>query len=415
MFYGENAKGASLQEPLSSMPNARARAEPLIVDPLILEVAVQMVVNNIERGSHNVSEARLESRRRLLKMAEVLPLVCKTFRDAAREDKRHAYVVFYERCRLNNNFDSSFLEGVPQTVPFFTGHVPDAARLPSEALLDLRSVECIGDRVSTVLELEATDNESVAVYEHMLQLHVHDLTPGLPNRVHALVSRMRALSQGLRQVRPQTWFRQCQNQECNRLYFAGPEEARPSTDEPSYWDIVCGGEVSPEPRTESFCCSACHVQYSNQLRAAMPKVALDQDVSLTSQGRARVLEGFRRAIRRNRDISRHIRTVQKQPQIYTALGTTFDTLKERYIRMLNIDLGLLYCASVCAESAAMSNGRILPGMAPHWRTRPVFFSRPIQKVQDLFERCNAKSHILYNMGLDEPFFQKLSQQAHRLF
>lgn len=381
-------------------------------DTQVVDVIIQFVCDAINRGSAGIKECELVRRDTMFRLAEVLPLLNRQIRDAVLNDARFPCLIFYERCRLFKTFDKSFLEGVPIFLTLFVGHLPTAAELPQNALVSMSEIEVVADRAVTVYELERRDN-SRDFLNHIDRLRVEDLPSGVPLRAHALVARMRSVAQGLRLNRPADFFKQCGNDECGRLSFVGsPRQA--TQGELSYWDLLAGDTASPIS-CNSFCCSTCYAQFQRQLNEAMPPFKLDEDDLICVTGRSRVVECFRRALKRNRLVARHIRLVKKNSSKYTAISTYFDVMVKRYVKILNIDAGFLYAAAQIAESPALSANKVLPGSAKGWRNRPVFWASSIRTVQKIFEKSNVSDSILYNLSLDEPYFDHLRRVAGRLF
>ena len=381
----------------------------------VFDVVIQSVTDRIQAG-YCTSGSELDLRDAVFALLEALPLLNKSLCNKAHSDARLSALLFYERCRTNSRTGfSHFLEGVPSGLPLFVGACP--VEFSFQAVQDMRLIQCVANRVAHVQDLEKLDRNSHSYEQAALQHALGDLAPGLPPVVHMLISQQRSVSQALRATRPASWFAQCRNAECNRLFFVGPPSRRPNTAAnsgfSSYWESLSDG-ASFDADPEGFCCSACHAQFARQLGAAMPPVDLD-DENCQKQGPARVSESYKLALRRNRDCARHMRTVSKNAAAYSALGETFPQLKANYVKLLNCDLGILHAAQHVAESAALRHNKVLPGSTANWRSRPVFYVNAIRAVKALFCKSKVQDVILYNVALDEPFLERIEAGASKMF
>ena len=126
-------------------------------------------------------------------------------------------------------------------------------------------------------------------------------------------------------------------------------------------------------------------------------------------------EAFRHALRRNEAFSRHLRATEKG-RTYSVLGAAnYRALRKRLVRSLNVDLGLLYAASLLAESRSLSTGRVLPGISEGWRSRPSFYWRAIRAVGRLYALHHKSDRVVYNLIVNEPYLDKLRAHASGMF
>ena len=404
----------------------------------ILECSVQGLCEWIEFGESGLTKFEQEQRTWAAAMLNKVPNTCTAMRDRMRNDSRYTAVMFYERTRLGAAASGHFLEGLATGLPLFTGAT--AVVLKDEDIKKLRLRDVVADRIKTVSSLELLKNDSERLQKLVEDYTLSDLPPGLPGRIHVFISRMRAICQGLQRVKPETSFKQCKNCECNRKFYMGtPTELGPelklygkpnlscgsnangnhghsSTD--AYWDLAAG---EPELRHEQreFCTWSCCMQWRWQLGQAMPTMTacvMIADYQCVKIGRARVPEALRACGKRNEVASRHFRSIQKDRRVFSAVSSRDLRLqRERRIRMLNVDLGILYASSILAESKALSSNKVLPGASEGWRSRPVFYAKAVKSVMGIYNKHHVGGNVVSNLLVNEPFLVKLKEKASKVF
>lgn len=388
---------------------------------LVIETSIQQLCDWINAGESNATIASFE-RTYCAAMLNKLPLTCKALSEKATQDERFAALLFYERTRLGAPNSGHFLEGLAGGLPLFTGHV--TIQLPDDDLRKLRLRDVIADRIRTVANLENLSNDSAKLAELTAANKINDLPPGLPGRVHIFVARMRAICQGLKRVKTNSDFAQCQNRECNRAFYIGQpletwQEYSAHKKEMDYWELAAGAScIKCEQR--SFCTWSCCEQWKWQLSSALPPVdrpTMEVDMECRKGGRARVSEALRLALKRNDSASRHMRYVAKGRRTFPAVSKgDIERERKRRVKMYNVDTGLLYAASLLADSATLSTGRILPGLSEGWRSRPMFYTRALREVGKLYAAKHvAKDSIICGTYMDEPFLHKLNNKKKGLF
>ena len=82
---------------------------------------------------------------------------------------------------------------------------------------------------------------------------------------------------------------------------------------------------------------------------------------------------------------------------------------------MNIDIGLLYAASVVADSKSLSANRVLPGAAENWRSRHVFYAKAVAEVSKIYDKYHRGGNVVANFLIHEPFLAKLKEKASRVF
>ena len=85
------------------------------------------------------------------------------------------------------------------------------------------------------------------------------------------------------------------------------------------------------------------------------------------------------------------------------------------MRSLNIDLGVLYAASVVAESQSLSAGKVLPGASRGWRSRPRFYAAAVRRVAELYDKHHRGDAIISNVLGHWPFLVKVRERASTIF
>lgn len=399
----------------------------------VLQHAVEMLCSAIDRGAGG--DRWRDTRNYGAAMLNKLPVTCQRLRGVARGDTRYAAVMFYERTRLGAAASGHFLEALAPGLSLFSGNTSVA--LQDSDLRKLRLRDVVSDRIKTVSNLENLHNDTERLAQLINDHTLPDLPPGLPGRVHVFVARMRGICQGLRRVKPQAHFRQCRNCECRRVFYAGaPNEtgaeapaggpqgghaASPSEGpraSGSYWDLAAGGPLFADEQSE-FCTWSCCEQWRWQLGNALPAddtVAMVADVDCRKVGRARVPEALRAVGKRNERASRHLRIIKKEQRVFTALSAPeLKRQRTRRVRMLNIDMGLLYASSVVADSKTLSANKVLPGASENWRSRPAFYAKAVREVAKIYDKHHSGDNVISNMLVNEPFLLKLREKVSRVF
>lgn len=396
----------------------------------IIQHVVEMLCAAIDRGTESLEQFMPiygpDHMRRNYNAAMMnkLPVTCHYLRRVARGDTRYTAVMFYERTRLGAARSGHFLEALPPGLSLFSGHTQ--VHLQDEDLRRLKLRDVVHDRIKTVTNLEMMQNNTERLVQLIKDHTLPDLPTGLPGRVHVFVARMRAICQGLRRVKPDSHFRRCRNRECCRLFYAGaanetasqgegPVSPTSPVENNSYWDLAAGGPTVTDEQSE-FCTWSCCEQWRWQLGHALPSAIMTADHGCRKTGRARVPEALRAVSKRNEQASRHMRTIKKEQREFKALGTTeLRAQQQRRIRTLNVDLGLLYVASVVADSRTMSNNKVLPGAHDNWRSRPAFYAKALKEVGKIYDKYHVGGNVIANMIVHEPFLIKLKERAAKVF
>lgn len=401
---------------------------------MLVQHAVQMLCDAIETGRPASNSSLLLERNKNAAMLNKLPVLCQSLRNTARADTRYTAALFYERTRLGCADSGHFLEGLAPGLPLFAGHTN--VNMVDNDLRKLKLRDVVVDRVKTVSSLEELGNQSDRFKSLVRDYTVNDLAAGLPGRVHIFIARMRAVCQGLHRVKPASFFRQCRNCECSRIFYCGaptesghaaasaalransslPSPASPSA--PSYWDAAGGRAESGHSQSE-FCTWMCCNQWKWQIKHALPSMdesELVADTDCRKRGRARVPEALRKIGKRNEKAARHLRSIEKERRRFPALGSNeLKNQRSRLVRMLNVDIGLVYASAIVADSRSMSANIVLPAAAEGWRSRPAFYARALKEVGRLYDQHHRSDHVISNMLNRERFLEKLKQSAKSVF
>lgn len=401
-----------------------------------LQHGVQMACDYIDKGNEtfislSAEKAMVKKGERNLNasMLNKLPVICKHLHGVASGDSRYSSVMFYERTRLGAASSGHFLEGLPAGLSMFAGQTNVA--LQDSDLIKLKLKDVVADRVKTVCNLEALHNNEPRLLSLIDDYKLADVASGTPGRVHVFLARMRAICQGMRRVKPHGHIKQCHNRECCRLFYCGARnevsavestaedlfgECKPKY-ESDYW-VMCAGGQHHLDQQSNFCTHTCFKQWSTQVHQALPDSSegfLVADYQVRKTGRARVGEALRLICKRNEQASRHLRVIQKERRVFPAVeAQELRQYRERRVRALNVDLGLVYVASVLAESKSLSDSRVLAGMNEGWRNRSMFYSRSIKEIGKLYDKHHIGGNVISNMHVMEPFLEKLKSKAARL-
>ena len=82
---------------------------------------------------------------------------------------------------------------------------------------------------------------------------------------------------------------------------------------------------------------------------------------------------------------------------------------------MNVDIGLLYAASVIAESGNLCSGKVLPGQRLYWRDDFLFFAKPLSIVTKTYAKMKRKEGIVSSMLTLPKYLEALHKQAHKMF
>lgn len=417
----------------TALSGVRCTDQNLITRALdeLMQNAVEYLCESIAIGEAGMTQLPMLARRQVRNwvacMLNKLPAACQTLRATARSDPRYAAVMYYERTRSGASGSGHFLEGLPSGLSLFSGQT--AVTLADDDLRKLRLRDIVCDRMKTVASLELFTNTNPRYVKLAADYALPDVPAGLPGRIHVFVTRMRAICQGLRRVKPEAHFRQCRNCACNRLFYAGspvetgqayPVGASPRSPAGGsvFWDMAAGEpEISDNQR--DFCTYACLQEWKWQLKQALPETSdrvLVADVNCRKSGRARVPEALRLVSKRNEKVGRHLRTIEKQHRSFSAVSEReLAKQRARVTRMLNVDLGLVFASGLMAESRGLAGNKVLAGATEGWRSRPAFYAKALREVGAIYDRTHKSGNVIGSLLVHEPFLSKLKQKAKVLF
>ena len=399
-----------------------------------LEYAILYMSDLIELGEIGcevgVTHKLINLRRDLFAIINTLPLTCSTFYGVATQHTAFEYILFYERIRLGISSQSFFLDGVPSNINLFVG--PTSLNLPTEQVGRLKLRDVIADRLNVVGKLEAMQKGSTRKVELTTQ-YTAGLGADVPGPARFLVARTRAVFRGLRATKRDDLFSNCANCNCTRLFYTGElseswsnatsvsfgSDDEDSSNSLNYWENVAGSSIdSTLPDTRRFCSRACSDQHAYHLKLMMPdfNLHMDADDVAKKSGRARVQESFKLALKRNEIAARALRTSRTKTIKNIAVSNDeLELHRERRITALNVDIGLLYAASMIAESSTLSRGRILPGSFMYWRDEPQFYAKPLLEVIKIYSNMRRKEGIVSSLLTTPKFLEKIQTKAHRMF
>ena len=313
-------------------------------------------------------------------MLNALPVVCHQGRITATGEPAYAPVIWYERTRLGWVNRTYFLDGAPAALALFGA--PIALEFPVTQMRDLLYDDVVDERVQTIVKLEAMPPgcaKRVQLASSLDQLP--DMAPTVPQPVRFFVSRARSMCHGLRAAKSPTYFSQCQNDMCARIFYKGerpysefgyPACSIANEDEP-YWQ-ACAPRPAYDTNTKRFCSAVCGRQWTDHWQRLMPDVliAYDADADVhgdTEEDRRRCAKAFECAIQRNGEANRAIKKKRKWHRRSCGAVSRADANREFEARldMLNVDTGLLYAAQLAAKLPQLARRRRLPGAGVQWR------------------------------------------------
>jgi hypothetical protein len=383
--------------------------------------SLSCIINNEEIG--------LSMRKHFFSITNKLPILCRSMYEEAKQHIAFEYILFYERTRLQIPCRSFFFDGVPHGVNLIG---PTTVNIQPEEIQNYKFCDVIINRFNTVYHMESmVDRDRKNL---LIQLHAAELPIQVPGPIRFVVARLRAVFRSLREIRSPNVFTQCNNCNCNRMFYRGDiteswsnsavsevylgGDEDEETNSNTYWNRTIGISNNPIPDARRFCSRACANQHALHFKLLMPDsgLHLDADDIAKKAGRARVVESFRLAKKRNEKAARALRTIKTKMFNNIAVSKSeVDLHHEQKIRSLNIDLGLLYAASLIAECATMSNGITLPGQNIYWRDNPIYYARALRIICTIYD-TNARKEGIISSTLTMPkFLTKLKSVTHKLF
>ena len=201
-----------------------------------------------------------------------------------------------------------------------------------------------------------------------------------------------------------------------QVSLGGEEEEE--NDSQDYWNRIAGLPLDATPETRRFCCRACANQHAHHLKIMMPDCGLhmDADDFATKSGRARISESFKLALKRNEVAARALRTARTKSVSNLAVSKEeLEVHRQKRITALNVDIGLLYAASIISESSNLSTGRILPGQRIYWRDNPSFYAKPLAVINKIYSNTKRKEGIVSSLLTMPRFLENIQVKAYRMF
>lgn len=393
----------------------------------VIEFATAQICDMIEHGE--VEHPTFRLRRAFVRILNVLPMTCWSFHRIAHQHAAFEYVLFYERIHLGFSSPHYFLDGLPQSVQLFSGSTHMAQKLVDSQLAKLKYKDIIGDRLSTMSKLERMKK----IDSRKMQLCKEsrgDLHNSIPGPVCVLIARCRAVCQGVRRVKNARLFVQCANCNCNRVFYTGEFHERwhasvddddAEDDESIYWQrlfSVNGTNSTYECATKRFCSQACTLEHSIHLQAMLPDSGplLDADDAATRVGRSRVAQSLKLALKRNEHAARSLRNSRSRVRGNLAVDSKeIQAHRDMHIDALNVDVGILYAASIIAESSVLSKHKLLPGSKLYWRDDALYWARALACVTKIYIGMKRKEGIVSSLLTMPRFLEVIQAKAHTMF
>ena len=375
----------------------------------IVDIFVEALCALVDAGGSGDCNS-LYRRNLLVSFLNNLPILNRTLCSLAQADGRYASVMYYERTRLGAGASGHFLEALPRGLSLFGFNADECMEMNLQASL----IRISKERTALIEKLEARKHAApdMAGGDNCL-----DLSAGVPWRAQHFVAAQRSYVARMRGTKPAHFFCQCPHRACQRMVYCGPIRQMPDhgDDAPGYWSVLDKKSNSLDVHAAKFCSWFCRQSHSKDvtvLKESLQFGSLDADTDCRKEGRLRVAEALRKCARRNESIGRALRELESTLHTPSIDPRPFlVTMKRR----LNIDLGLLYAASILAESRSLSEGKVLAGAHDAWRGRPVFYMHAIRTVGEIYDKHHKGGNVVSNLHIDEPFLRKLKAVCLRIF
>ena len=370
----------------------------------LVEVACELISARVAVGG--------ETRQTVTYALSVLPLLNAELAATARNDARFAWVVFYSRS-LESACRARIFEFAPPSLRLDGGHTHGYA--VDDPTLKKKTVAEISESLYVVqTNLETARRLKVS-------FTLKDVPATLPVRVKIFVSQIRGLFKALRRIKTKNCFTKCST--CRRGHYKSSLTSDPkhgAEDASVYAELCAGPSTGVGKKPTSFCSGACACAWRRSIERFVgvprPSILLNSRERTSAHGRARVSVALAAALKRNAD---YRRTLSKAPKPPESICELVLSERERRVRSLNIDVGLLYCSSVLAVSRSLAGNRILAGAAEGWRSRAIFFAKPIKTINKHYELHHRdRTRVLSNLLTEHPdrgFVAKLRTTARTVF
>lgn len=388
----------------------------------VLDYALSELCRMVSLGEGALSASDTQLRTDFFRVLNCFPVLCHSLLDQARLHEAFEYVLYYERVRNGVMENRFFLDGLPAGVQLFVGGFNEAHRPASVQRFKVH--DAVSDRLCTVTTLEKMDRARVA---QVLTDSATGLGDAVPARVRIFLDRTRAVCQGIRATERDELFRHCENMNCQRIFYSGEpaeawaraahstcDDADDVNDSSDYWQQVGNLVVERPPASRCFCSRACYREHAVHLKSMCPDhdLVLDADNVSEKTGRARVAHAFRLALRRNEKAARALRTMRSKSRSNLAVASALlERHRLRTITALNVDLGVLYAASLVAESATLSRDKLLPGCRLYWRDDPSVWAKAAKAVMAIYARARRKEGIVSSLTTVPEFMEQVAARA----
>lgn len=316
-------------------------------------------------------------------------------------DPTFAPVLYYERvrvglARIKTNTDDTVIgfsmECLPASLSLF-GNVLGHAMHPNKCR-DITLSDFINEQTKLVQKLECTSSDDNHRAFGVDTTQTFDLPDSLPRKVCVFVLAMRSVLNGMKRSKVASDFSQCSNKQCNRVFFSTSKRKLRECYDPSttpvqlldlppcnplmdsdtrsyeYWN-TCGRVPFYPDALQRFCTSACCVQWRNRMDAALPKLMrFDCEENWSScSAEKRVSLAFYAALERNSRFHQELVSLTRSSRRSKCISKRMLSNEvESRIDILNIDLGVLYWATIISRLPIQcKSNTILPGQVLNWR------------------------------------------------
>lgn len=428
---------------MSSRRRAASRGDATrpVFEPLVTTV-IDLFVESLDTptANENVSAMRSRMAIALLKFDQL----CKATRALVRERAMLPYLRFYYSSMLvTPNAPARFLDRT-FGVSLFEGCFGDGPSDPAKFdVLNVR--DALHDRTVIALRLASMNDIQL---KKCKKYEPRDLPAGVPPRVAAFVGRARMIAQRLAARTPAMCV-PCERAGCGRLLLhdrsaapAGLANGAPivqdvgsdtsdSEDEPpadpeefghAYWDAL-----ATRPRTRLpprvFCSCTCAQAYDDEVAEAVPVRLSDLEADFGCSdgklGLSRIAVESRRCFERNAAVARAFRAAARafeRRALSTISKSAVVRMRQDVVDTLNVDLALVYAASVIAESPPACVARRLPATGPSWRDDAKAWRMVIRAIQQIYTHSwRGGDGIATDERMPPPWLKQVRNRVYSLF
>lgn len=351
----------------------------LPVDPL-LDHIVALLQESIATRSH-------DGRGALARAVRVLPLLCREMRNLSRTNPAVPYLLGYCDYLFETGPRIRYCDGFPQSI--------NPKRAPPASWITTR---CEIIEIEDMLQGRGESAAHLDAQLHPVALPEHTLPTGLPPQVVSFTLQLR--HEHARLALNSTYgryFTTCQRKGCNRPAWIQVENAVKGvavlSNEETYWHTCSTGSATGKnvhlPSSMSFCSGPCFCATQNEYAAKfdlLPSLSSDAPVPIRGASGTSPSRLYRAALARNASLCRKLRVkLNAATRHYPLSAEGARELQQKVVDVLNVDLGVLYAATVVFELPLRRRPNTALPLSTDWRKRPWLFTNAIRKVRSIYK------------------------------